>query len=181
MLVTPNLNAIAVGRLVPIKNFDVVLDAWTEISVPLRIVGYGPGYNDLADQSERLGLLDKVEFLGERTDVRELMAQSDFLVAASETEGFSYAVLEALRSELVVISTNTGIAAELIPNKYLIDEARSDLLSEVVSETIAAWDLAKREFEEVWRKASQLTIRRMVSLTESVYLHSLGLPRQKSS
>ncbi|MCY3885158.1 MAG: glycosyltransferase [Gammaproteobacteria bacterium] len=178
---TPNLSAIAVGRLVPIKNFDVVLDAWTEIPIPLKIVGYGPSYNDLADHSERLGLLNRVEFLGERTDVADLMAQSDLLVAASEKEGFSYAVLEALRSELVVVSTNTGIAAELIPSKYLIDEANSNLLSGAVLETITSWDLAKKEFEEVWHRACQFTKSRMVSLTEGVYLHSLGLPPRKSN
>lgn len=175
------LNAIAIGRLVPIKNFDVVLDAWTEVQIPLRIVGYGPEYQGLADQSERLGLVNRVEFLGERTDVHYLMSHSDLLVAASEGEGFSYVVLEALRSELVVISTNTGIASELIPSKYLIDDARSELLAAVVTETIASWDLAKKEFEEVWAKAGQFTTSRMVSMTESVYYQTLGLTPRRSS
>lgn len=176
-----NLNAIAVGRLVPIKNFDVVLDAWTELSIPLRIVGDGPEYKDLAERAKRLDLLDRVEFLGERSDVSDLMAQSDLLVAASDNEGFSYVVLEALRSRLVVVATKTGVAAELVPQKYLIDQPNSELLANTVTEALASWKQAKREFESAWRKAGELTTRRMVHATESVYLETLRLVPSKAS
>ena len=176
-----NPNAIAVGRLVPIKSFDVVLDAWTEISIPLQIVGDGPEYKNLANQAQRLGLLDRVEFLGERTDVSELMARSDLLVAASDKEGFSYVVLEALRSRLVVVATRTGVAAELVPSKYLIDQPNSELLAQTVSEALASWKQTNHEFESAWRKAGELTTRRMVRATESVYLETLRLVPSKAS
>lgn len=170
-----NLCAIAVGRLVPIKNFDVILDAWTEIPIPLRIVGDGPEYKNLESRAKRLGLLDRVEFLGERSDVSDLMDRSDLLVAASNKEGFSYVVLEALRSRLVVVSTNTGISSELVPRKCLIDKPNSETLAKTVSETLASWEQTKQEFESAWRKAGELTTRRMVHATESVYYETLRL------
>lgn len=176
-----NLNAIAVGRLVPIKNFDVVLDAWAEISIPLRMVGDGPEYKNLESQAQRLSLLDRVNFLGERSDVCELMARSDLLVAASDREGFSYVVLEALRSKLVVVATNTGVAAELVPDKYLIDHPNSETLAKTVSEALASWEQTKRDFGEAWRKAGELTTRRMVKETESVYLETLRLDLSRAS
>lgn len=176
-----SLSAISVGRLVSIKNFDVVLDAWTEIFIPLRLVGDGPEYKNLENQAHRLGLLDRVELLGERSDVSELMARSDLLVVASDKEGFSYVVLEALRSRLAVVSTKTGVAAELVPNKYLIDQPNSEILAKMVSKTIDCWEQTKREFEEAWRKADELTTRRMVKATESVYLETLRLDSSRAS
>ena len=170
-----HLNAIAVGRLVPIKNFDVVLDAWAEISIPLRMVGDGPEYKNLESQAQRLSLLDRVNFLGERSDVSELMVRSDLLVAASDREGFSYVVLEALRSKLVVVATKTGVAAELVPDKYLIDHPNSETLAKTVSEALASWEQTKRDFGEAWLKAGELTTQRMVKETESVYLETLRL------
>ncbi len=176
-----NLNAISVGRLVPIKNFDVVLDAWTELSIPLRMVGDGPEYRNLENQAQRLNLLDRVELLGERSDVSELMARSDLLVAASDREGFSYVVLEALRSRLVVVATKTGVAAELVPSKFLIDHPNSEILAKTVSETLASWEQTKQEFEEAWCKAGELTTQRMVKATESVYLETLRLVPRRAS
>lgn len=167
------INAIAVGRLVPIKNFDVVLDAWKDVPIPLQIVGEGPEKEKLYTHARNLDLLDRVEFLGERSDVQELMAASDLLISVSTTEGFSYVVLEALRSELVVIATKTGVAAELVPDDYLIEQPQSDLLADAVATLLESWDRARVQFEAAWTTARGLTIQRMVQSTESVYLETL--------
>lgn len=163
------IHAIAVGRLVPIKNFDVVLNAWIDVSSQLQIVGGGPLHDKLVRQAEGLGLLDRVQFLGERDDVPELMANSDLLVSASSREGFSYVVLEALRARLVVVSTSTGIASDLVPQDYLVDEPSAELLRSVIGTTLASFDQARTDFASAWEASLELTVDQMIRGTEAVY------------
>lgn len=170
----PSISAIAVGRLVPIKNFDVVLNAWVDIPIPLQIVGDGPLSKVLAQHADRLDLLDRVKFLGERSDVPELMADSSFLISASSREGFSYVVLEALRSRLVVVSTATGIATDLVPQKYLISEPSAIQIASVVTASLASFDQARTDFATAWEASEKLTVQQMIQETENVYAKTIG-------
>ncbi len=168
-----SISAIAVGRLVPIKNFDVVLDAWVDIPIPLQIVGDGPLSKALAQHADRLGLMDRVKFLGERSDVPELMAESSLLVSASSREGFSYVVLEALRSRLVVLSTATGIATDLVPQKYLISEPSASQIASVAKDLLASFDQARTDFATAWEASQKLTVQQMIRETENVYTKTI--------
>ena len=169
--------AIAVGRLVPVKNFDVIVDAWTDVAIPLQIVGNGPEFAKLKNQIQRLGLEEKVELLGSRSDVSDLMAKSDLLVVASTREGFSYVVLEALRAKLIVISSNTGIAADLVPPDFLIDPLSPSNVAQLVNKTMASLEASSRRFDSAWKSARQLTVEQMIRQTEDVYLELLGRSR----
>ena len=55
---------------------------------------------------QKYGLADKVKFLGNRTDVHELLPRYDLFVMPSRTEGFGLVLLEALASGLDVIASN---------------------------------------------------------------------------
>ena len=167
------ITALAVGRLVPVKNFDVILRAWKDISVPLKIVGDGPLRGQLMQKTQDLELTQKVQFLGERSDVTDLMRASQLLVSASSREGFAYVVLEALQAEMVVISTNTGVASDLLPSRFLIDDPDPDLLQRAVDDVLASFDEVKEKLQSVWTQAKDLTIERMVRETESVYAQTM--------
>ena len=168
-----HVRAISVGRLAPVKNLDLIIDAWSDIEVPLTVVGDGPEYSKLVRLTKLAKLQDRVQFLGERSDVGELMEEADLLVSASEHEGFSYVVLEALQSNLVVVSTRTGIAAELVPEEFLIDTPTASSLSKVVNRAVSSFDLAREAFASAWKEAARFTVQRMVRETESVYFETL--------
>lgn len=167
--------ALAVGRLVKVKNFDVLLQAWTSVSIPLQIVGDGPEMNRLTRLMVDLSIGDRVEFLGERPDAAELMQRSDLVISTSASEGFSYVVLEALQARTVVISTRTGIAAELVPKAYLIPERNPSQIASTINRAISSFDETKTEFETTWKRAKTLTVDRMVRETQDVYRKTLNL------
>ncbi len=173
------LRAISVGRLAPVKNVDLIIDAWSDIEIPLSVVGDGPEYSKLVRLSRLANLQDRVQFLGERSDVGELMEEADLLVSASEREGFSYVVLEALQSNLVVVSTRTGIAAELVPEEFLMNTPTASSLAEIVNRTVCSIDSAREAFASAWSEAARLTVERMVHETESVYLETLAASRNE--
>ncbi len=92
------------------KNRDTSRDE----NANLVLVGGGPLFSELRSLSRRLGIEDKVVFMGRRNDIQDILRAMDVFVLNSETEGMSYAVLEAMSSGLPVIATAVGANVELV-------------------------------------------------------------------
>jgi glycosyltransferase involved in cell wall biosynthesis len=68
----------------------------------------------LEAQADRLGCATSVRFLGERSDVPDLLAASDIGVLASHEEGFSNAVIEGMAAGLPMVVSDVGGNAEAV-------------------------------------------------------------------
>lgn len=110
------IRLLAVGRLVPKKGFDVLLDACLRLDAPfaLRIAGDGPELPALRARAAPLG--DRVTFVGALTH-HELPAEyaaCDVVVAPSvvdaegDRDGLPNVVLEALASGRPVVAADAG-------------------------------------------------------------------------
>ena len=111
--------AISVARLSPEKDFATLLRAtWILIKdnpdFRLKIVGDGGERQKLEQLSEELNLTNHVEFLGERSDVSQLLPQAGFFVSSSRTEGISLTLLEAMAVGLPVVATRVGGNPEIV-------------------------------------------------------------------
>jgi glycosyltransferase involved in cell wall biosynthesis len=101
----------AVGRLWPQKRVkDLIWAAdllkTTRDDAHLLIIGDGPQRSRLERYRDQSLIIERVHFLGERDDVPRLMQHFDVLWLASEYEGQSNAVLEAMASGIPVIATD---------------------------------------------------------------------------
>jgi glycosyltransferase involved in cell wall biosynthesis len=108
-----------VGRLYPQKGHGHLLTAFTRVleevtDAILLIVGDGPLRNRLESQATHLGIAGQVHFLGERADVRALLAGIDVYVHASLYEGMPNAVMEAMAAGKPVVATAVDGTRELI-------------------------------------------------------------------
>ncbi len=115
-LKTP-VKAITVGRLVPWKRIDGLIEALREIpELGLVIVGDGPERPRLERIAQELGVSDRVYFAGQRskTETLSLMAACDFFVLNSTYEGLPHAVLEAMALGLPVVATAVGGTPEVV-------------------------------------------------------------------
>lgn len=97
-----------VGGLRREKHVDLILEAWRAANCPgrLTIVGDGP-------EGERLRRLataadPRVRFLGQVPDARSFFERSDIFVLASDAEGMSNALLEAMASGCACLATWVG-------------------------------------------------------------------------
>jgi glycosyltransferase involved in cell wall biosynthesis len=106
--------AIYCGRLYDSKRVDVLLRAAADAPVRVVVAGEGPSETRLHALAGELGLGEKVRFLAPVDDVRPLHRAADLYVSASEAEGMSGSVLEAMASGLAVVAAPASGMAELL-------------------------------------------------------------------
>ena len=102
---------VAVGRLVALKRFEDLLDAFCGLTaeVPglrLKMIGDGPERALLEKRAASSPVSDRIHFLGQVADPAAELAVSDVFVSTSAVEGFGMAIVEALAAGLPVISAD---------------------------------------------------------------------------
>ena len=154
---------LAVGRLVPAKGLPALVRLWQPAFGQLLILGDGPQRPVL----EQLAEGKPVTLAGHQADARRLMGGADLMVFASEREGFSYAMAEALRARLPVVSTPVPGAAEALPAEQLAAPAQ---LGQVIGNCLADLPATRQRMAPVFDWAERtLTVERMVAATRDVY------------
>lgn len=101
---------VTLSRLVPHKRIDVVIEAFSRLNLPLKIIGEGPARKRLQRQ-----VAPNIEFLGYQTEetVARLLGSARGFVCAAE-EDFGIAIVEAQASGCPVIAYRGGGALETV-------------------------------------------------------------------
>jgi len=79
----------------------------------LLVAGDGPERPALEKLARELGLADRIQFLGKRNDVGELLATADVFVLSSHNEGLPISVIEACCVGVPVVASRVGGLADL--------------------------------------------------------------------
>jgi len=122
------------------KGLDVAINAIAQVpDAILRVIGKD-SISAAKAQAEKLGIANRVEFMGARTDVPAQLAAADALVLPSRQEPFGMVVAEALLMGVPpVVSTNAG-ASEIVFNgvdgRVVAGESASDW-AEAIRDVIA--------------------------------------------
>lgn len=115
-LKTP-VKTVTVGRLIPLKRVDGLLEALKEVpDLGVVVVGDGPERPRLEHLARSLGVQDRVYLAGQRTkkEALGLMAACDLFVLNSTHEGLPHVVLEAMVLGLPVVATAVGGVHEVV-------------------------------------------------------------------
>jgi glycosyltransferase involved in cell wall biosynthesis len=130
---------IAVGRMVPRKGFEHLLQAMRLLpkDVVLILIGDGPLKKALQDQAEGLGVGSRVRFLGFQNprDIYHQLRKADCFVLSSLHEGLGIVVLEAMDAGLPIVATNDGGQVDLIRsgrNAILVKPADPQALADAI-------------------------------------------------
>lgn len=109
-----------VGRLVPLKDLGTLLDAFAALPPEmlgrsrLFLVGEGSERAQLEARRDALELGDRVQFLGARNDVSEVLMAADAFVMSSISEGLPMVLLEAMAAGVPCVATAVGGIPQLL-------------------------------------------------------------------
>ena len=111
-----------VGRFTKQKNHDFIVEVYKrfneiEKNTTLLLIGEGELKKDIENKIEKLGLTNKVKFLGLRKDIPDLIKAMDVFLFPSLHEGFPITLIEAQATGVrCIISNNIDPNAILSEN-----------------------------------------------------------------
>lgn len=148
---------LSVGNLIPEKGHDLAIRSLALLpGVTLLIAGGGPEARGLNRLAARLGLTDRVRFLGmlSHSDLRRFYGVADALVLASTREGWPNVLLESMACGTPVIASRVGAAPDLVTTPEagrLLRERTPDAVAESVRDLLAKYpnrDATRRYAEQ---------------------------------
>jgi glycosyltransferase involved in cell wall biosynthesis len=162
----PPLTALFAGRLVPLKGLALALRALALLpDWRLTVCGQGPDERRLRRLAGRLGIDDRVEFLGwvPRPEVHSLMRRTDVFVFPSLHDEGGYVVAEALAEGLPVVCLARG-GPPLIGGVAVVPTTVSATASGLASAMVDAAGTESRSFPQMaacTRKLRELLDKRL--------------------
>ena len=152
-----------------VRVFKKVQD---KVPAKLMMVGEGPEKQEAERLCEKLGIKDRVVFLGNSNEIDRILCFSDLFLLPSESESFGLAALEAMINKVPVVSSNAGGIPEV--NKDGVTGFLSDVgdVDEMAENAIAILkdDTTLEKFKtEAFNWASQFDILNILPMYEEVY------------
>jgi glycosyltransferase involved in cell wall biosynthesis len=110
-----------IGRLTPIKNHHMFLDAATLVKkrypnklIKFLIVGDGELRGDLEQYAKKLGIDENVIFYGWEKSIQKVYSDLDLIVLTSNNEGTPVSIIESMASSVPVVTTGVGGIKDLL-------------------------------------------------------------------
>jgi glycosyltransferase involved in cell wall biosynthesis len=110
---------VSLGRLVPAKGYDILIEAFRRVAidmpkVALLIGGDGNEMDRLRELVHSSGVGDRIRLPGMISNIHEFLAASDIYVNSSRVEGLPMSLLEAMTHGLPIIATRVGGNHEVV-------------------------------------------------------------------
>lgn len=165
---------ISVGRLAYPKEFVLLLRAYKESGVAMRleIIGDGPDRDMIEAEIARLDLRNRVTLRGpaSQEEVREELAESSAFILISKHEGLPMTILEAMAAGLPVIASRVGGIPEEIGSEcgILVENNVGDISNALkhISNEEARRRLGTAARERYER---EFTLQKFLEATENIY------------
>lgn len=177
---------LAIGRLVPYKGYDILIQALRNIDAQVIFIGEGPLLPALQAQAARLGVADRVIFRG-RIDTSEIKshlhaAKAFAFPSLTSAEAFGIVQLEAMAAALPIVNTwlptaVPGIARHDI-EALTVDVGNSQQLAVALARILDEPGLASRLGQAAQLRAQSVyTQARYVARMKEIYHEVLAQKR----
>jgi glycosyltransferase involved in cell wall biosynthesis len=174
----PNLQVVGtVGWLLPIKGPGYLLKAMDQVwhrcnTVELVFVGKGQLEHDLKNEALRMGVSEKVKFLGWRDDIHEIIPLFDVFVLPSLNEGMGRVLVEAMASGRPIVASRTGGIPDLVIDQQtglLVSPADESGLAEAIHKILQDPGKAKIMGQKGKARSKWFGVESMVAKLDTLY------------
>jgi glycosyltransferase involved in cell wall biosynthesis len=171
----------SLGNIRPAKGYDILLHAAALLKESPRscrfvIAGQkdrGTLYNDLLKLRKKLGLEEKVLFLGFIDDPAEFLSSLDLFLSSSVSEGLPLSAIQAMAAKLPLIATRCGGYEELVThqeNGWLVDVGNPQAIADAIELVAADFELRSTLSENARKHAIEtFDMAAMLNAYETIY------------
>ena len=171
----------------PVKRVLDVIEVFGRVAkaIPSRLmlIGDGPDRSAAEHLALRLGVAERVHFLGKQDNVNELLPLADLMLMPSEMESFGLAALEAMACSVPAIATKVGGVPELVTdgiNGLLFQVGDVEGMASAAINLLRDDDRLKQMAQAARATATDyFCASRIIPLYEQYYEHILELTRQE--
>ena len=164
----------------PVKRVADVVRAFGAIQrqIPARLLllGDGPDKEHALAVADDLGCGHRVEHLGVRDDLENVLPQADLFLSASQTESFGLSILEAMSCGVPSVSTDVGGVAEVVGDAGVLvppgDPAAMARAAVAALSDPASYDALRQRAQE--RARNRFTKEQIVASYEAIYRRVLA-------
>lgn len=181
----------SVGMLIPQKGVETFVRAIPLVlakfpAARFVIVGDGPERQHLETLAAQLGVAGRLEFLGFREDVPQLMAGLDtFVFSAFPTyDGLPRVILEAMVQRTPVVAARTTPIEEVVQQGRtgrLYTPGNAEELATAVGQVVSEPEVTSALVEGAHQLASQISVEREVQQIQDTYLALLPAGRARGT
>ena len=166
------------ARLTPIKDIPTLLRAFAlaykkNARLKLKIAGTGEDGENLRALARKLGIAERVDFVGWVTDMPGFYAQVDINVLASLSETFPYSLLEGAYEHCAAIASRVGGIPALIEHGrdgFLFEPRDAEALAGYIYQLSQDEELRQRLAESLFKRAeAEFSLKRMKEVQEAAY------------
>lgn len=158
-----------VGRLSEEKGHQYLFEAAKVLKllhekIEIWVIGDGNLRTNLEDLVRQQGLEDSVYFLGQRSDIPDLLRQVDLVTVPSRREGFPSIILESFKLGVPVVGTNvSGIRELIIPERtgWLVPTEDPETFAQVLLRAFSDTEMREKFIEAGKKIAAEYTIDRI--------------------
>lgn len=169
---TDKKQIIMISRFAQMKDQETVIRAMVYVkgNTELILVGDGPNKEHCEDVTQKLGLTDRVKFLGARSDIPELIAQAYIGVQSSIWEGFGLTAVELMAAHKPVVATNVNGLKQVVEGAgYLFEVGDVNMLAFYINEILKSELLYATLANRCYERAKCYDINRMIVRYQEVY------------
>jgi len=165
---------LTVARLDNLKGHKYLIEAVTMVpGAVFLIAGDGPERANFEEQARKLGVAQRIIFLGQRNDIPDLLNICDLFVLPSLLEGLPLSILEAMAASKPVIATDIEGINEIIidgQNGLFVPPANAHALADKINILLSDKSLAQRLSENGRESVTQkFSVQKMTEEVISIY------------
>lgn len=165
---------IMISRFVDAKDQATVIKAlqFLKPDVTLTLVGDGPNIKNCQKLAESIGVAERVEFLGTRSDIAELIASSYIGIQSSNWEGFGLTAVELMAAGKPIIVSNVDGLKQVVEGAgFIFEKGNYKQLAEKLKVLLQNPNIYTETAKKCLNRAKQFDIQYMADQYLQVYLN----------
>lgn len=147
------------------KDQQTIIKALTHLpaNVKILLAGEGPTLENCKQLATNLNLCDRVQFLGNRSDVPQLLKMADVVVLSSHHEGMSLSSIEGMSSGRPFVASDVPGLTEIVKDAgILFEQGNEKALAEIIKELFSNKTYYEETILNCIKRAKHFDISKMV-------------------